>query len=149
MPGTFRYIPAVGTVLPAGNGQTLTAIFTPFDATDYATASATTIINVQPVPPPGLTVRPHALSGRAQHKVSGVIATLHTAYSKLKTTYYSAIINWDDGVVQPGTLAKSGTHGFKLSATHVYRAAGRYDATVTISDPLGDSLSETFVVSVR
>ena len=97
VPGTFRYIPAAGTVLPTGNGQTLTAIFTPFDATDYTVGYATTIINVQPVPPPGLTVQTHSLSGRVKHKVGGVIATLHTTLSKLKTTYYTALINWDDG----------------------------------------------------
>ena len=36
-----------------------------------------------------------------------------------------------------GKLAKSGTHGFKLNATHKYSVAGSYDGTVTISDPSG------------
>ena len=35
VPGTFAYSPPAGTVLPAGTGQTLTAMFTPTDATDY------------------------------------------------------------------------------------------------------------------
>ena len=69
--------------------------------------------------------------------------------SKLKTTYYSALVNWDDGVVQNGKLAKSGTHAFKLNATHKYRVTGIYHASVTISDPLGDRLTESFVVSVH
>ena len=81
--------------------------------------------------------------------MGGVIAQLHTTLSKLKTTYYSALVNWDDGVVQRGKLAKSGTHGFKLNATHNYRVAGSYRVSVTISDPLGDSLTESFVVSVH
>ncbi len=149
VPGTFTYYPAGGTVLPVGNGQALAAVFTPFDTTDYTVAYATASINVQPAPPPGLSVQTHSFSGRVRHKVGGVIATLHTTLSKLKTTYYSALVNWGDGVVQRGKLAKSGTHGFKLNATHNYRVAGRYDASVTISDPEGDSLTESFVASVH
>src|SRR5207245_1162511 len=49
--GTFTYTPAAGTVLKAGNGQTLSVSFTPTDTTDYTTASATATINVlQPTP---------------------------------------------------------------------------------------------------
>ena len=46
VPGTFTYSPAAGTVLGAGNNQTLSVAFTPTDTTDYTTASATTTINV-------------------------------------------------------------------------------------------------------
>ena len=149
VPGTFAYFPSAGTVLPVGNGQPLAVVFTPFDTTDYTIGYTTASINVQPSPPPGLTVQAHSFSGRARRPVGGVIATLHTSLSKLKTTYYSALINWDDGDVQRGKLAKSGTHGFKLNATHKFRVAGTYHATVTISDPLGDSVTESFVVSVH
>src|ERR1700683_2430536 len=37
VPGTFEYFPAAGEVLAAGT-QTLLAIFTPSDATNYTTA---------------------------------------------------------------------------------------------------------------
>jgi len=40
--GTFAYTPALGTVLRAGSGQTLSVTFTPTDTTDYATPAATT-----------------------------------------------------------------------------------------------------------
>jgi hypothetical protein len=46
VPGTFTYTPGAGTVLNAGNGQTLTVSFTPADTTDYTTASATVTLNV-------------------------------------------------------------------------------------------------------
>ena len=36
--GTFTYTPAAGTVLDAGNGQTLSVTFTPTDTVDYNTA---------------------------------------------------------------------------------------------------------------
>jgi len=43
--GTFAFIPAAGTVLSAGS-NTLTAIFTPTDTTDYAGATNTVSLNV-------------------------------------------------------------------------------------------------------
>ena len=46
VPGTFTYSPAAGTVLPAGMGQPLTAMFIPADSTDYTSASASTALNV-------------------------------------------------------------------------------------------------------
>ena len=51
MAGTFAYTPAAGTVLAAGNDQTLSVLFTPTDATDYTTATATATINVSQATP--------------------------------------------------------------------------------------------------
>jgi hypothetical protein len=44
--GTFAYTPAAGTILGAGS-QTLWAVFTPADITDYAGAKASVILTVQ------------------------------------------------------------------------------------------------------
>ncbi len=49
--GTFDYTPGKGTVLPGGNGQTLSVSFIPGDATDYVTAVGSAIINVNPAAP--------------------------------------------------------------------------------------------------
>jgi uncharacterized repeat protein (TIGR03803 family) len=46
--GAFAYTPAAGTHLQAGAGQTLSAEFTPSDATMYLNASAIVHINVNP-----------------------------------------------------------------------------------------------------
>jgi centrosomal CEP192-like protein len=48
--GTFSYTPAVGTVLKVGV-QTLSVTFTPTDATDFATATATVALNVNRATP--------------------------------------------------------------------------------------------------
>ena len=45
--GTFAYTPASGTVLNVGNNQTLSATFTPTDATDYIVATVSVSINVE------------------------------------------------------------------------------------------------------
>ena len=47
VPGTFAYGPAAGTVLNAGNGQSLNVTFTPSDTQNYTTAMKTVLINVQ------------------------------------------------------------------------------------------------------
>jgi hypothetical protein len=49
--GTFTYTPAAGTVLAAGQDQSLSLVFTPTDSADYNTASDTVEINVDPITP--------------------------------------------------------------------------------------------------
>jgi glucuronoarabinoxylan endo-1,4-beta-xylanase len=49
-PGVFNYNPALGTVLPAGT-ETLGVTFTPTDATDYATATASVQLLVNQATP--------------------------------------------------------------------------------------------------
>jgi hypothetical protein len=46
VPGTFVYMPPMGTVLPVGAGQPLSVTFTPTDAANYSTASKSVVINV-------------------------------------------------------------------------------------------------------
>ncbi len=49
--GTFAYTPAAGTILNAGNNQTLSATFTPTDTTDYSTVTPKADINVTQATP--------------------------------------------------------------------------------------------------
>ena len=48
--GTFVYTPAAGAVLNAGNAQVLSVTFTPDDLANYATATATVLIDVSRAP---------------------------------------------------------------------------------------------------
>lgn len=48
--GAFSYTPAGGTILNAGNGQTLSVNFTPTDIADYVGAAKSVTINVNPAP---------------------------------------------------------------------------------------------------
>jgi hypothetical protein len=51
VPGSFVYTPAAGAVLGAGRNQTLALTFTPIDANDYSTETATVPITVLPATP--------------------------------------------------------------------------------------------------
>jgi hypothetical protein len=56
--GTFTYTPAAGTLLPAGMGKSLTAVFTPVDTTDYKSVNVSTTLNVIATPTPTPTPTP-------------------------------------------------------------------------------------------
>ena len=74
--GTFVYSPAAGTILPVGT-NTLTVLFTPNDATDYTTASASVSLLVNALPGFTLTT-PSSVSVKQNSKASSgnsIIAT--------------------------------------------------------------------------
>src|SRR5262249_27238833 len=50
--GAYTYAPAAGTVLSAGNGQTLTVTFNPADSADFKSVSASVLLDVRPTQPP-------------------------------------------------------------------------------------------------
>ncbi len=61
IPGVFTYQPALGTILNAGNGQTLTLSFTPDDTSNFSTASRTVMMNVGKATPAITWVTPLAI----------------------------------------------------------------------------------------
>ena len=75
VPGSFAYTPAAGTLLSAGQGQALSATFTPTDATDYTTAPGSTTINVLTATPTfSMLSAPTITYGTATTTLSGQIA---------------------------------------------------------------------------
>ena len=62
MAGTFTYSPPEGTVLQAGDGQTLSVTFTPADLTTYRTTTASVLINVAKATPLITWPRPAAIA---------------------------------------------------------------------------------------
>jgi hypothetical protein len=72
--GAFVYSPAAGTILPAGNGQILTATFEPTDATDFRAVTVSVPINViatstpSPTPTQAVIVGEQALVKRKTNK---------------------------------------------------------------------------------
>jgi sugar lactone lactonase YvrE len=60
VPGTFVYFPVAGSLFSAGQ-QTLTVTFTPNDTTDYAIATATVNLTVNPAAPAITWARPNSI----------------------------------------------------------------------------------------
>ena len=111
MPGSFAYTPAPGTVLSAGAGQTLSVTFTPTDAADYNSVTATATINVCQVQ---LTVA----ADNQSMAYGGSVPTL--------TDTITGFVNGDDASVVSGTPGLSTTAS---SSDH----PGSYPITVDVS----------------
>jgi hypothetical protein len=87
--GSFAFTPAGGTVLNAGQGQTLRVTFTPADPADFNAVDASASINVTPAP---LTVRADDVS-----QVEGAGTPSFTAH-------YAGFVNGDGPSGLGGTL---------------------------------------------
>ena len=92
--GTFVYTPAAGTVLDAGNRQTLMVTFTPANTSDYSNAIASVTINVLKA------------------------NTAVTLRSSARTSVYGQSVTFTAGVsaVAPGAGVPTGTVTFKDGA---------------------------------
>ena len=75
VPGTLTYTPAAGTVLSAGNGQTLGVNLAPTDSNDYTTASGSVQINVSKAanatPSIGVSANPSTYANSVAFTASG------------------------------------------------------------------------------
>ena len=151
------------TFTPKATGST-SFTYTVGDSAGDRSATATVMLTVlsqpnpppaqptppaNPNPPPGLTIRLKPPTGRVKHKVGGTIAHLETILPKINPSAYHAVVNWGDGTVQGAKISKAGAHGFNVKASHKYAEAGSYVASLTISDSMGDRVTEPFVVNVH
>jgi len=121
VPGTLTYTPALGKVLNAGQGQTLSVTFTPTDAATFLPITTNVTINVNPAP---LTVaaQPQTITYGA-----GVPAT---------TVSYSGFVNGDTSasLTTPPTVS-SARSGVVNAGTYGgnYTASGAMDGNYAIS----------------
>jgi hypothetical protein len=112
VPGVFVYTPGAGAVLPVGAHQALTVTFTPTDAVDYATVTATVYINVTRSAP---TISWTELAAIVFGTRLGPAQLDATAALAGRFLYSPA----------PGTLLQAGSHilsvTFRPADTHDYR----------------------------
>ena len=108
LPGSFSYSPAAGTVLSVGS-HTLTATFTPQDATDYTTGTATVTLTVIPVTPGlGLTASPNPAFALNPVTLTATIASFATPPTGT-VTFYDGTTQLGTGTVTSGSATYSAT----------------------------------------
>ena len=121
--GSFAYTPASGTVLNAGNSQTLSVTFTPTDTVDYNTATASVSININKA---GLTVTANNAS-----KVYGqnlvFAGTEFTTSSLIGSDSVSSVTLASDGETNTAPVAGS-PYSINASAA-VGNGLGNYNIT--------------------
>src|SRR5207244_779141 len=117
--GTFVYNPPAGTVLNAGNGQTLSVTFTPNDTTNFSPATATVLLDVLKAP---LTIT-------AQNK-----SKVYGAALPALTASYSGFVNGDTSASldTPVSLGTPATPSSPV-ANYTISAAGAADANYAIT----------------
>ncbi len=138
VPGTFTYTPAAGTVLGAGNDQTLSVAFAPTDATDYTTASLTVTINVLPATPMGIS----SITPVSPNPRNAAVSTVDVTFSEpINTSSQSAgaLTLTDDGganLINNGvslTLVSGDTYAIG-GLSGLTAAQGLYTLTVNAAD---------------
>ncbi|MDQ3817288.1 MAG: Ig-like domain-containing protein, partial [Acidobacteriota bacterium] len=125
VPGTFIYNPSAGTVLNAGNSQTLSVSFTPTDTTNYSNASASAAINVLKATPSLSSLSsPSIVTGTASTALSGKI----TFGSFVPTGNVAITLN---GVTQNAAIQAGGS--FSASFATAQLAPSNPPYTITYS----------------
>jgi len=123
VPGTFSYNPPLGTVLNAGQGQTLAVTFTPSDTNSFMPITAQVTLNVDPAP---LTI-----TANDTNKVYGAALPTFTAS-------YSGFVDGDvaASLTSPVTLSTTATASSPLGSYPIV-PSGAADANYTIREVNG------------
>ena len=144
VPGTFVYSPISGTVLNAGENQTLSVTFTPTDATDYTPATKSVSINVNQATPTitwaspadityGTALGPTQLDATASAVVDGVTVNVPGTFvhSPISGTVLNAGKNQTLSVTFTPTDATDYTPATKSVSINVNQAT----PTITWASP--------------
>jgi hypothetical protein len=142
--GTLVYNPIAGTILPVGNGQTLSVTFNPTDTTDYTSASGSTTISVMPQ-------QPVDVSSQVQVTTTGMI------FSRATSTYNGTLTIKNIGstpIAAPlqSVFANLSAAATLTNATGTVPAgpyAGAFYITVPGNSPLAPGASVTISVQFR
>lgn len=135
VPGTFVYVPKVGTVLPVGNGQMLSAGFTPADTADYTAALLSTPINVLPSTTPGVQIIITNSLSRDANKNIVVQLTLANAGATVapNVTLSSVKIGSVSGGPLPQTIGTIGSNSLAQAIVTVPSSAGASGAASSLT----------------
>jgi YVTN family beta-propeller protein len=119
VPGTFAYTPPAGTILNAGNAQTLSVTFTPQDLSSHTPATVTVSLNVLRAP---LTI-----TAQNKNKIYGAAVPALTAS-------YSGFVNGDTttSLDSPVTLSTAANAASNVGSYSIV-ASGAADANYTVN----------------
>ena len=145
VPGSLVYSPAAGTVLNAGQNQTLSVNFTPTDTTNYNTTTKSVIINVTPQTQVTANYTDDPL-------VTTSSATVSTATVKLSATIQD--VSGGSGVISTATVQfykhdNSGDTpiGTSYVITPINTTTESVSATWTVD--IGSLNSQTFTIGIQ
>jgi hypothetical protein len=134
VPGTFAYSPPAGTVLPAGMGQTLAAVFTPADAVDYKSVNVTTTLNVLPTSTPTPTALKVAPVAGTYGSTATLTALLTAGFSRLAGEKVTFTLTEGSTVQAVGTATTDANGVASLTGVSLANlSAGTYSSAIGAS----------------
>ncbi|MCA9259884.1 MAG: hypothetical protein KDA61_11820, partial [Planctomycetales bacterium] len=134
---------------PSSTGSDVYAVTLSLTDDDLGSATASTTVsvdNVAPIVDAGAdqTVS-EAVAGTPTELTVVLLNANFTDVGQLDT--HSAVIDWGDGVVEPGVVAQGAGSG-SVTGSHQYADSGEYVVSVTVTDDDGGAHTDTLVVSV-
>lgn len=159
VPGSFAYTPAAGTILSAGDGQTLSVTFTPTDAATYLTAAKDVTINVKPA---ALTIAANSAT-KAYGETVTFAGTEFTATGLVNSDTVTSITLNSDGAVAtaavtgspyaitPSAAAGTGLSNYAITyanGTLTVSQAGTAGAIASSANPVATGTAVTFTMTV-
>ncbi|PZR39140.1 MAG: hypothetical protein DI538_07605 [Azospira oryzae] len=147
-PGTFTYSPASGTVLNAGNGQSLTASFAPTDAANYSSVPSTSVnIDVLKADPVLTWSTPGAITYPTPLSSTQLNATSSTPGTFTYTPASGTVLNAGPGQTLSASFTPSNTTNFNTGTITAQITVNKATPTVSWSAPAaivyGTTLSAT------
>ena len=154
--GSFSYTPAVGTVLNAGTGQTLSATFSPTDTTNYNIATHSVTINVDKATPIvtlgtpahityGTALSAAQLNAGAAWTVGGVNGAVAGSFSY--TPAAGTVLNAGTGQTLSATFTPTDSNNYTPASSSVKIDVDKATPNITWADPAdiiyGTALSAT------
>src|SRR5205823_5974249 len=135
MPGTFVYTPAVGTVLSAGAGQTLSVTFTPTDGANYTTATRTVAINVAKATPTITWPTPADLTYGAALSATQLNATASVPGTFIYTPTAGAVLSAGAGQTLSVTFTPTDAANYTTATRTVAITVTKATPTITWPTP--------------
>jgi hypothetical protein len=123
-----------GTTVTPGGMNTATNNLVVTD--DWAYAEPVPSPNGFPIVsgPSGTTNAPTTITASQNQPFTGVVATFSDMDPNGNAKDYTAVINWGDGHLSNGTIAKNNSGGFDVSGTNTYTRSGTFPISVDIMD---------------
>jgi len=128
--GTFAYTPASGTVLGAGNDQTLSVSFTPTDAIDYNTATTTVALIVDKATPTITWTAPAAITYGTSLSETQLDATSTAAGSFAYTPTAGTVLTAGSQTLS-GTFTPTDTVDYSTATASIPLVVNQATPTVT------------------
>ncbi len=135
VPGTLVYTPPAGTVLNAGAGQSLSVAFTPTDATNYSTASASVMITVNKATPTITWGNPAAINYGAVLSATQLNATASVPGTLVYTPPAGTVLNAGSGQTLSVAFTPTDGTNYSTASASVTITVNKATPTITWANP--------------